>query len=333
MVKWKIAFTGVNDEDLEFYKDHLKEYESKFFKERIEEIDLKEIKEAHILCVFVFDKLTGKVLSEFENLRLIITRSAGYDHIDLKFCKDRGIKVAHMPAYSPKSIAMHTISLILNLTRKIKKVQKRTLDLNYSQEPEILATDLDELTAGIVGTGRIGGWTAKLLYHLGCKVIAHDILENEELKSLGVEYKSLEELLKVSDIVSLHVPYTPQTHHLINEKRRSLMKDSAILINTSRGAVVDTDALYRALLNGKLSGVALDVFEDEDILILNKYEKGISSDKSLKILKLNTFDNVIITPHIAYYTKRAVNNIRKCVVECINMFVHTNSLGRFEVSL
>lgn len=333
MVKWKIAFTSVSDEDLEFYKKHLKDYELKFFKKQLREVDLKEIKEAQILCVFVFDKLTGEVLSEFENLKLIITRSVGYDHIDLKFCKDGGIKVAHIPAYSPKSIAEHTIALILNLTRKIKKVQKRTSRLNYSQETEILAIDLEGLTAGIIGTGKIGSWTAKLLHYLGCKVIAHDIIANEELKSLGVEYKSLEELLKVSDIVSLHVPYTSQTHHLINEERISIMKDSAILINTSRGAVVDTNALYKALLNGKLSGVALDVFEDEDILILNKYEKGISSDKILKILKLNTFDNVIITPHIAYYTKRAVNNVRKCVVECINMFVSTNSLGRFEVSL
>lgn len=327
----KIVFTSVNDEDINFYKNNLKGHNLRFFKKQIEDINLKEIKDAQILSVFVYDKLNKDILSEFENLKLVITRSAGYDHIDLDYCRKHGIKVAHMPAYSPKSIAEHTLALILNLTRRIKKIQKRTYNLNYSQEFEILAIDLDELTAGIIGTGRIGSWTAKLLYYLGCKVIAYDIKENKELKSLGIEYTPLNELLKVSDIVSLHLPYTPQTHHLINEETISFMKDGAILVNTSRGAIVDTNALYKAIMNGKFSGVGLDVFEDEDVLILNKYEKGLSTDKNLKILKLNTLDNVIITPHIAYYTKKAINNIRKCVVECINLFVKENKLNRFEV--
>jgi D-lactate dehydrogenase len=207
----KIAFTSVNDEEINFYRENLKEYEIKFFQKQIDDINLEEIKDVDILSVFVFDKLSKDLLSKFKNLKLIITRSAGYDHIDLDYCKEKGIKVAHMPAYSPKSIAEHTLTLILNLTRKIKKIQKRTFELNYSQEPEILAIDLDDLTAGIIGTGKIGSWTAKLLHYMGCNVIAYDIKENEDLKSLGIEYKSLDQLLEVSDIVSLHVPYTPKT--------------------------------------------------------------------------------------------------------------------------
>ncbi len=327
----KITFTSVRKEDIKFFKEKLKNFHVEFYEETIDKIPLEKIEDSEILSVFVFDRLTEDILSKFKHLKLIITRSAGYDHIDLDYCKRHKIRVAHMPAYSPKSIAEHTIALLLTLTRNIKKISKRTENLDFSQSEEIIAVDLDELKIGIIGTGRIGSWTAKLSYYLGMEVLAHDIVKNEGLESLGVKYVQLEELLSSCDVVTLHVPYTTETHHLINKDRLSLMKEGAILINTSRGAVVDTNSLYDAVISGKLSGVGLDVFEDEDILILSRYEEGLSSDKNLKILKLNALDNVILTPHVAYYTKRAVKNIRKCTVECINLFMIKNELGRFKV--
>lgn len=320
----KIVFTSLNKSDIDFYKDVLPDSEVIFFQDNIDNINIKEIRDATILSIFVFDKLDKDKLSQFNNLKLIITRSTGVDHIDISYCKERGIKVANIPAYSPKSIAEHSLCLLLNLTRKIKAISMRTKDIDFSQYEELIGIDLDQLKVGIIGTGKIGSWMAKICKNLGMDVYAYDIKENLELKTLGIKYINLDSLIEISDVISLHVPYSPKTHHLINKERINKMKNGTIIINTSRGAILDTNALYNALVDGKLGGAGIDVFEDEDILILNKYEKGIVSDKTLKILKLNTLPNVIITPHIAYFTKKAVNNIRNSVVECINMFLKEN---------
>ncbi len=328
----KIAFTSVKDKDIDFFKEQLKDCRLVFFKTTIDNIKIEDINDTDILCIFVFDKLTKDILSKFENLKLIITRSTGYDHIDIEYCRKHNIKVAHIPGYSPKSIAEHTLAMLLTLTRKIKRVCTKTKEMDFSQSEDIVGIDLDELSIGVIGTGRIGSWTAKLSKFLGMEVYAYDIVKNRELESMGVKYEdNLNELFEKSDVISLHVPYTPQTHHLINRDNIKTMKDGVILLNTSRGAVIDTDAIYDAIKSGKILAAGLDVFEDEDILILNRYEKGNSSDKALKILKLSTLDNVIITPHIAYYTQKAINNIRKYTVECIKLFIGRKSLDSFEV--
>ncbi len=327
----RITFTSLKEQDIQFFKEKLRNFNVKFFNETIDKIPLEKIRDTEILSIFVFDRLDEKLISKLKKLKLIITRSAGVDHIDIEYCKKRGIKIAHMPAYSPKSIAEHTLAMILTLTRKLKKIGKNLEKMNYSQSEDIIGVDLDELSIGIIGTGKIGNWTAKLCKYLGMKVYAFDLVESEELKEMGIEYLDLDTILKIADIISLHVPYTPQTHHLINKEKINKMKKGAILINTARGLVVDLDSLYEAVKSGKIGGLGLDVFEDEDILILNRYEDGKVSDKNLKILKLNTLENVIITPHIAYYTRKAVNNIRNCTVDCITLFIKEGKLGKFEV--
>ncbi len=326
-----ITFTSLRKDEIEFFKEQLKGENLKLYETQIDKIPIEEIKDTEILVVFVFDKLGRDILSRLPSLKLVITRSAGIDHIDLDYCKEKGIYVAHMPAYSPKSIAEHTFAMLLSLTRKIKASQEKEKRLDFSQDETLLGVDLDQLTMGIIGTGRIGTETAKLALAFGMEVLAFDIKENPELKEKGVKYLPFEEVIKQADVISLHVPYTPKTHHLINKDVIDKMKDGVYLINTSRGKVVDTDALYEAVLKGKIKGLGLDVFEDEEILILNKYEEGKGTDKNLKILKLLSMDNVIVTPHIAYFTKKATDNIKHCTVEVIRLFIQNEDLGRFKV--
>ena len=326
-----ITVTSVRKQEEEYFKEHLKDFSLKIYKTQIQNIPIEGIKDTDILVVFVFDKVGRDILSQLPNLKLVITRSAGYDHIDLDYCKEKGIHVAHMPAYSPKSIAEHTFGMLLSLTRNIKKAENKEKRLDFWQSDDLIGVDLDELTIGIIGTGRIGTETAKIALGFGMNVLAFDIKENEELVEKGVKYVSFEELIRNADIISLHVPYTPKTHHLINREVIEKMKDGVFLINTSRGAVVDTDAVYEAVKKGKIRGLGLDVFEGEDILILKKYREGEVSDKTLKILELLHMNNVIITPHIAYFTEKALRNIRRCTVEAIKMFVEKRELGRFKV--
>jgi D-lactate dehydrogenase len=326
-----ITFTSLRKDEKEFFEKHLKEHSLKLYENPIDKIPLKDIKKTEILVVFVFDKLGRDILSQLPDLKLIITRSAGIDHIDLDYCKEKGIHVAHMPAYSPKSIAEHTFALLLNLTRRIKTTQKKEEKIDFSQGEDLIGIDLDQLTIGVIGTGRIGTQTALLALAFGMEVLAFDIKENPMLKEKGVKYLSFDEIIKKSDVITLHVPYTPKTHHLINKETVAKMKEGVYIINTSRGKVVDTDAIYEGVVTGKIKGLALDVFEDEEILILKRFEEGKGSDKNLKILRLLSFDNVIITPHIAYFTKKAIENIKNCTLEAITLFVKGEDLGRFKV--
>ncbi|WP_457624767.1 NAD(P)-dependent oxidoreductase [Persephonella sp.] len=323
----KIVFTSVRRDEKSYFLENLKQFHILEFQQTINKIDPEKVKDADILSVFIFDRLDRETLSKFDNLKLIITRSTGVDHIDLEYCRQKGIKVAHIPGYSPESIAEHTFGLILCLTRKLKKIEKRAERLDYSIQPEIMGKDLYTLSLGIIGTGRIGTAVARIASAFRMKIFAYDIRENPEVIDLGGEYLPLEELLKKSDIITLHTPLTDKTYHLIDRKAISLMKDGVILINTSRGGVVDTDAVYEALQSGKIAGLGLDVFEDEKILMLNQYEEGKSSDKVMKILKLNSQDNVVVTPHVAFFTEKATENIKHMTVECIKKFIQGEDIS------
>ncbi|MGB9873711.1 MAG: NAD(P)-dependent oxidoreductase, partial [Hydrogenobacter sp.] len=204
----KIVFTEVGKEDVDYYANHLKGNQLVFYDRHLDLINLSEVEDADILCVFVFDKLNRDRLEAFKRLKLIVTRSVGYDHIDIDYCRSKGIKVAHMPAYSPRSVAEHAIAMMFALIRRFKKIEKRIKNLNFSQDNELEAQTFADLTVGVIGTGRIGSWTAKILHLIGSRVLAYDVVENIELKTLGVNYADLEKLLRESDIISLHIPYT-----------------------------------------------------------------------------------------------------------------------------
>jgi len=327
----KIVFTSLKEFEKDFYRERLSDHEVSLYTEPINRVSAEELERADILSVFVTDRLGKELLSRLPKLKLLITRSVGTDHIDVDFCRERGIRVANVPAYSPRSIAEHAIALMLSLTRKLKRVERNIHNFNFSHEKDILSQSLYTKTVGVIGTGRIGREVAKISLVLFKEVLAYDIKEDEELRGMGVRYVSLSELLENADIISIHVPYTEQTHHLIDRESLKRMKDGVILVNTARGGVIDTEAVYEAVLSGKIGALGLDVFEDEETLLLKRHREGICSANIMRILELSFRDNVIITPHVAYFTERAVENIMKHTVEIINAFAEKKEVEKFRV--
>ncbi|MEM3137823.1 MAG: NAD(P)-dependent oxidoreductase, partial [Thermofilaceae archaeon] len=223
------------------------------------------VKDSEIISVFIYSNVGPELLEKLPKLKAIITRSTGYDHIDLEACKNRGVTVFNVPDYGSSTVAEYTILLALMLMRKMKIIGFDSLPDKSSFSLERLrGRELAGKTIGIVGTGRIGSHVAKLAHAFGMKILAYDVLENEELKKLyGVLYVDLDALLSSSDIVTLHLPLTHETRHLINTRNITKIKQGAILINTSRGGLVETEALFEALDKGILAGAALDVVEGE----------------------------------------------------------------------
>lgn len=238
-------------------------------------------------------------------IKYMATRSAGINNIDLEACKDLGIQVTNVPAYSPNSVSEFTIGLALNLTRKIGAAMGRVQVQNFGLNG-LIGIELRNLTIGIIGAGRIGFNVIKAFAGFGCKIIAYDICENKEVEEYA-EYKTIEEVYAESDIITLHCPLVDETYHMIDGKAIEQMKNGAILINASRGALVDAEALIRGLKSGKIRGAALDTYENETGIFHSDHTNSILQDDILA--RLLQFPNVIITPHFAFYTDEAVSNM------------------------
>lgn len=237
-------------------------------------------------------------------IKYISTRSIGYDHIDIEYAKQIGISVGNI-GYSKSSVAEYTIMLMLMAIRRIKTVLEKTKIQDFTM-PDQAAGELGSLTAGVIGTGIIGETVISYLKGFGCRILACDPFEKESVKRMAT-YTSLENLLAQSDIVTLHVPASVKNYHLINRENLNKIKHNSILINTSRGTLVDTEALIEALEEERISGAALDVVEHENGVFYEDYKKRILPNKELALL--NTFPNVIITPHIAFHTEQAVHDM------------------------
>jgi D-lactate dehydrogenase len=232
------------------------------------------------VCVFVNDRLDAEVLEQLAagGTRLIALRCAGFNNVDLEAAERLGIRVVRVPAYSPYSVAEHAVGMMLTLNRKFHKAYNRVREGNFSLDG-LLGFDFHGRTAGIIGTGKIGVCTARILAGFGCRILAHDPYENDEIKAIGGCYVGLDELLAQSDIVTLHCPLTPQSHHLIDAARLSKMKSGAMLINTGRGALIDTRAVIHALKTGKLGALGIDVYEEEgDLFFRDLSDKLILDD-------------------------------------------------------
>lgn len=259
--------------------------------------------------IFAGDDASAPVLEKLKEfgIKYIALRSAGYDNIDLKRAGELGFKVANVPEYSPNAIAEHAITLILALDRKIIRSNKQVRDYNFSLD-HLIGFNLHEKTVGIVGTGKIGSVVAKILHGFGCKIIAYDISPSEVLTIFyGVKYISLEELCKESDIITLHTPLNKKTKYLINAANISLMKQGVMLINTGRGAVLNTIDVIEALKSNHIGYLGLDVYENEKGLFFENHSEDILQDDLFA--RLLSFKNVLITGHHAFLTKEALQNI------------------------
>lgn len=270
---------------------------------------------AQAVCVFVNDRLDRPCLETLAagGVRLVVLRCAGFNNVDVAAAKALGLAVTRVPAYSPHAVAEHAVALLLTLNRKIHRAYNRVREMNFSLGG-LVGFDLHGKTIGIIGSGRIGRAAAQIFRGFGCQVLASDPAPIDEWAAAhGVDYVSREALLAASDVVSLHLPLTPQTYHLINEATLGLMKQGAYLVNTSRGKLVDTGALITALKSGHLGGVALDVYEEEEGLFFEDLSGAVLQDDELA--RLLTFPNVLITAHQAFLTHEALGEIARVTVQ------------------
>jgi D-lactate dehydrogenase len=271
------------------------------------------------ICCFVTDILDKTIIEKLAMLgvKLITLRSAGYDHVALDVATSLGVTVVNVPQYSPEAVAEFAVALLLSLNRKILTAYQHGIDNNFSLDG-LMGFNLNNKTVGIIGTGKIGTAFAKIMHGFGCQLLAYDPIQNDICLSLRVNYAPLKEVLSNSDIVSLHCPLTKQNHHMLSENEFNQFRSDAILINTARGALINTAALINALENKKISAVALDVYENERGLFFIDHHKKMISD--ILFEKLRKFPNVLITPHQAFFTQEALINISKTTIDNINAF-------------
>ena len=275
------------------------------------------------VCVFVHDDLNAEVLRELADggIRLVALRAAGFNNVDLEVAREVGIKVCRVPAYSPYAVAEHAVALILSLLRRTPRAYNRVRDGNFALDG-LLGYDVNGKTVGVVGTGRIGTVFAGIMRGFGCGILAYDPYPNEEMKALGARYVDLRELFEGSDIIALHAPLTSETYHLVNAATLSLVRPGVMIVNTSRGGLIDTEAAINALKDGRLGYLGLDVYEEEHAV-------GFFEDQSASIIqddtfaRLLTFPNVLITAHQAFFTAEALQNIAETTITNLTAFEET----------
>ncbi len=271
------------------------------------------------VCVFVNDRLDAAVIERLVagGSRLLALRCAGYNNVDLKAAAKHELTMVRVPGYSPYAVAEHTIGLMLALNRKLHRAYNRVREGNFALDG-LLGFDMHGKSAGIIGTGKIGAVVAQILTGMGCRVLACDPFPNEQCSSLGVDYVPLQDLLAHSDIITLHCPLTPENKHLINRSALQQMRDDTMLINTSRGRLIDTVEVIEALKSGRIGCLGLDVYEEEEEIFFEDRSSLIISDDVFS--RLLTFPNVIITGHQAFFTREALQNIATTTIDNLTRF-------------
>jgi D-lactate dehydrogenase len=314
-----IFSTRPNDREFLTRANDADRHQLVFIEARLDATTVPAAGGAQAVCVFVNDRLDAEVLQALHagGVRLVALRCAGFNHVDLAAAAAQGVAVGRVPEYSPHAVAEHTAALVLTLNRKIHRAYNRVREGNFALEG-LLGFDLHGRTVGLVGTGRIGTCFARIMAGFGCRVLATAPEVNPECAALGVAYVDLAELLARSDIVSLHCPLTPQTRHLIDAAALTRMKRGAMLINTSRGAVVDTRAVIAALKSGQLGSLGLDVYEEEaDLFFRDLSDEVLHDDLFARLL---TFPNVVITGHQAFFTADALAAIAQTTLANLDSF-------------
>ncbi|TVP78643.1 MAG: 2-hydroxyacid dehydrogenase [Gemmatimonadales bacterium] len=317
----KIAVFSTKPYDREALDEanHRHDHDLTYFEARLQPPTAELARGFEAICPFVNDELSGPVLRTLAEggVRLLTLRSAGFNHVDLDAARELGLTVARVPAYSPHAVAEHAAGLVLALNRKFHRAWARVREGNFALNG-LLGFDLQGKTVGVVGTGRIGEVFARIMAGFGCRLLAHDPHPSDEVLALGAEYVSMEDLLSQSDIVALHLPLTPATRHLIDEPAVSAMKEGAMLINTSRGGLVDTRAVIEGLKSGRIGALGLDVYEEEEELFFEDLSDTVIHDDVFA--RLLTFPNVLITGHQGFFTREALQNIAETTLANASAF-------------
>ena len=319
----RIAFFEIQDWEIPLLREKLSEHQLSFHPQKVHEIDLASSQDVEVLSVFIYSRVNARVLESLPRLRLIATRSTGFDHIDTATC--RGVEVSTVPSYGENTVAEHTFALILALSRHIHKSYVRVLQSNFSRGG-LTGFDLKGKTLGVLGAGRIGLHVIKIGRGFGMEVLAADVHQDTFLAELlNFHYVPVDDLLARSDIITLHMPYSPATHHVLNAERIARIRKGALLINTARGGLVDTEALFRALDEGRLGGAGLDVLEGEQYI--SEEQDLLRSEQPPEVLRqvlrdhmLLRRENVVFTPHNAFNSHEALRRILDTTVENIRGF-------------
>ncbi|MGB0766799.1 MAG: 2-hydroxyacid dehydrogenase [Phycisphaeraceae bacterium] len=322
----KICFFSTKPYDQRFFQAVNRDagHELVFYETKLTADTASLAKGCDAVCVFVNDPLGAATLEALadQGCELVLLRCAGYNNVDLDAADRLGITVCRVPVYSPFAVAEHTLALILTLNRKVHKAYNRVRDGNFAIDG-LIGFDLNDKTIGIVGTGRIGQILAKIAKGLGMHVLAYDLNPNAELEATGVAYVPFDDLIEKSDIVSLLCPLTPKTHHLISTDAVEKMKPGVMLVNTSRGGLIDASALIGGLKSGRIGSVALDVYEEEGDVFFEDLSDQVLQDDTLA--RLLTFPNVLITSHQAFFTKEAMHEIASTTLANATAFAEGNA--------
>lgn len=337
----KILITETEPWEKTFFEGALKQHEVQFWPSPLLEDNLPQQREAEIISPFVNSRLSAKVLEAFPNLKLIATRSTGFDHIDLAASKARGITVSTVPSYGEHTVAEYSFALLLEVTRKIGLAYDRVRQAGmFTTNETMRGTDLHGKTLAIIGTGRIGRNVASIAKGFGMKVICSDKYPSQELIDKGYSYHDFDELLPYADVITFHVPALPETTHMLNHERMAKLKKGVIIINTSRGQVIDTNALIWGLKQGIVTGAGLDVLEEEGALkhdaelslLVNEH---LNPDQLRTVLAdqyLIDHPSVIITPHNAFNTQEALQRIAQTTLDNITGFIANSPQNVVEAS-
>lgn len=318
----RVAVFSTKPYDRRFLEEAGAAHEFRWIEARLDEQTARLAEGCDAACLFVNDRADAPALAVLAScgVRLLALRSAGFNHVDLAAAAAAGIAVGRVPAYSPEAVAEHAVALILALNRRIHRAYARVREGNFALDG-LLGFDLRGRTVGVVGTGQIGTAFARIMAGFGCGLLGHDPQENPACLALGLRYAPLEELLAGSDIVSLHCPLVPATRHLIDGAALRRMKPGAMLVNTSRGAILDTRAVIAALKSGRLGHLALDVYEEEERLFFEDLSATVIADDVFA--RLLTFPNVLITGHQGFFTAEAMRAIAATTVANLDAFAAT----------
>lgn len=324
---FKVAFFDSKSYDMESF-DYFNEgygFEFRYFKEKLSDDTVFMAKGYDAVCLFVNDEVTSYVVDQLVamNVKLIAMRCAGYNNVDLKAAYGR-IHVVRVPAYSPYAVAEHALALMMTLNRKIHKAYTRVLDKNFTIQG-LMGFDMHGKTVGVIGTGQIGMIMIQILKGLGMRILAYDAFPKQDMaQNMGFTYVDLNTLYRESDIITLHCPLLPSTEYMINAEAISQMKDGVMIINTSRGKLIDTKALIEGLKSRKVGYAGLDVYEEEGDYFFEDYSTEVLDDDVLA--RLLTFNNVIVTSHQAFFTREAIDNIARTTLQNIQDFIEGKPL-------